>query len=226
MKPSNYQKKIKHHFILVLLFILLSISLSLGISIEEVIRKTQEANNKVSTLYSILEVYNRLGNNEEYITYKFYYQKPDKIRLEVLEGKDKSTIMVYQTGKVRYKKGGLLSFIPLSLNVDDPLVVSIRKGQIPDLTFDYIIDLLTTNNPTGIKETVFLNYNCYIIEIGSSRDKLYNYSFQRIYIEKNLFLPVSLEQYEDIKGERTLVHRRVYKNLQINIKIDPQTFEI
>jgi|UniRef100_A0A7C3WN35 outer membrane lipoprotein-sorting protein len=226
MKPLNYQKKIKHYIILVLLFITLSTSLSLSISIDEVIRKTQEANNKVSTIYSILEVYNRAGNNEEYFTYKFYYQKPDKIRLEVLEGKDKGTIMVYQTGKVRYKKGGLLSFIPLSLNVDDPLVVSIRKGQIPDLTFDYIIDLLLTNNPSGLKETVLLNYNCYVIEIGNSKDKLYNYSFQRIYIEKNSFLPVSLEQYEDIKGERTLVHRRVYKNLQINIKFDPQTFEI
>jgi outer membrane lipoprotein-sorting protein len=226
MKPLNYQKKIKHYIILVLLFITLSTSLSLSISIDEVIRKTQEANNKVSTIYSILEVYYRAGNNEEYFTYKFYYQKPDKIRLEVLEGKDKGTIMVYQTGKVRYKKGGLLSFIPLSLNVDDPLVVSIRKGQIPDLTFDYIIDLLLTNNPSALKETVLLNYNCYVIEIGNSKDKLYNYSFQRIYIEKNSFLPVSLEQYEDIKGERTLVHRRVYKNLQINIKLDPQTFEI
>lgn len=226
MKPLNYQKKIKHYIILVLLFITLSTSLSLSTSIDEVIRKTQEANNKVSTIYSILEVYNKAGNNEEYFTYKFYYQKPDKIRLEVLEGKDKGTIMVYQTGKVRYKKGGLLSFIPLSLNVDDPLVVSIRKGQIPDLTFDYIIDLLLTNNPSGLKETVLLNYNCYVIEIGNSKDKLYNYSFQRIYIEKNSFLPVSLEQYEDIKGERTLVHRRVYKNLQINIKFDPQTFEI
>lgn len=216
----------KSTFLSILLFTFIIISIALGISPDEIIQKTQNSYKNLSTFYSILEVYNRIGNNEDYIVYEFYFQKPDKIRLEVLEGKDKGTTIVYQNSRVRLKKGGVLSFIPLSLNIDDPLVLSIRKGRIDELGLSYIIDMITRYKAISIKESNFLGYNCYILEIGQSKDRLYNYSLQRIYIEKESFIPILLEQYENIGDQTILVHKRVYKNFKINIPLDSKLFEL
>lgn len=216
----------KSTFLSILLFTFIIIGIASGISPDEIIQKTQNSYKNLSTFYSILEVYNRIGNNEEYIVYEFYFQKPDKIRLEVLEGKDKGTTIVYQNSRVRLKKGGVLSFIPLSLNIDDPLVLSIRKGRIDELGLSYIIDMITKYKAISIKESNFFGYNCYILEIGQSKDRLYNYSLQRIYIEKESFIPILLEQYENIGDQTILVHRRVYKNFKINIPLDSKLFEL
>lgn len=216
-------------YIILLLFVLTLLGTnkpSFAISYEEILQKTISSYKNLKTFSCILEVYNKAGNNEENITYEYYFQKPDKIRLEIIEGKDKGTIIVYQNGRVRYKKGGVLSFIPLSLNVDDPIVLSIRRGRVNELSLEYIVDILTKYNPQSIKEVNILGYSCYVIEIGDSRDRLYNYSLQRIYIEKNNFIPIQLEQYENTNGQNELVHRRVYKNFKINPPIDEKIFNI
>lgn len=210
----------------ILLLLICIVASSLAMSYEDIVQKTQNFHRNLSTFYSILEVYNKLGNNEESIIYEFYFQKPDKIKLEVIEGKDKGTTLVYQNNKIRFKKGGILSFIPLSLNVDDPLVLSIRKGRINELAFDYIIEILTKYKPISLRETNIYGYNCYMIEIGQSRDRQYEYSLQKIYIEKENFVPVQLEQYENIRGQNILVHKRIYKNFKINIPLDPKIFEL
>jgi hypothetical protein len=49
---------------------------------------------------------------------------------------------------------------------------------------------------------------------------------QRIYIEKHTFVPIQLEQYENINGQNELVHKRVYKNFKINPPIDERIFNI
>ncbi len=212
--------------ILVFLSFLLVISFSYAISYEEILQRVLSFYRNFQSFYCILEVYNKAGNTEENITYEYYFQKPDKLRLEVLEGKDKGTTIVYQNNRIRYKKGGVLSFIPLSLNIDDPIVLSIRKGRINELTFDYILDMLSKYKPQSIKEANIFGYSCYVIEIGESKDRLYNYSMQRIYIEKHTFVPIQLEQYENINGQNELVHKRVYKNFKINPPIDERIFNI
>ena len=218
---------IKYIILSLLVLILLGTNNSLfAISYEEILQKTISSYKNLKTFSCILEVYNKAGNNEENITYEYYFQKPDKIRLEVIEGKDKGTVIVYQNGRVRYKKGGVLSFIPLSLNIDDPIVLSIRRGRVNELSLEYIVDILTKYSPQSIKEVTILGYSCYVIEIGDSRDRLYNYSLQRIYIEKNNFIPIQLEQYENTNGQNELVHRRVYKNFKINPPIDEKIFNI
>lgn len=216
----------KSIFLSTLLFILLITNISLGLYPDDIVQKTQNSYKNLSTFYSILEVYNRSGNNEEYIVYEFYFQKPDKIRLEVIEGKDKGTTIVYQNSRIRFKKGGVLGFIPLSLNIDDPLVLSIRKGRIDELSLNYIIDILTKYKVVSIKESNIFGYNCYVLEIGQSKDRLYNYHSQKIYIEKESFIPVQLEQYENIAEQIILVHKRSYKNIKINIPLDPKLFEL
>lgn len=95
-------------YIILLLFVLTLLGTnkpSFAISYEEILQKTISSYKNLKTFSCILEVYNKAGNNEENITYEYYFQKPDKIRLEIMEGKDKGTIIVYQNGRVRYKKG-------------------------------------------------------------------------------------------------------------------------
>jgi outer membrane lipoprotein-sorting protein len=226
LKLRSFEMKTARFTTLILLLLLLVISLSYAISYEEILERMSSFYRNLQSFYCILEVYNKAGNTEENVTYEYYFQKPDKLRLEVLEGKDKGTTIVYQNNRIRYKKGGVLSFIPLSLNIDDPIVLSIRKGRINELTFDYILDILSKYKPKSIKEVSIFGYNCYVIEIGESKDRLYNYSMQRIYVEKNTFVPIQLEQYENINGQNELVHKRIYRNFKINLPIDEKIFNI
>ncbi|HOJ92418.1 MAG TPA: DUF1571 domain-containing protein [Dictyoglomaceae bacterium] len=209
-----------------LLIFLLFISSSFGISTDEILQKTKVAYNNINTFYSILEVYNRDANSEENITYEFFFQKPNTIRLNIVDGKDKGTVLIYKEGKVRLKRGGVLSFIPISLNPDDPLILSLRKGRVDELSIAYVLEQLFKNKPLLVKEANINGYNCFVIEINTSRDRLYTYTMQRVYIDKDNFIPIQLEQYENYQDTKILVHKRTYKNYQINPNFDSQIFNI
>lgn len=215
-------KTLKFLIISILIF-----SISFGITVEEIVQKVIETYNKLNTFTSTLEIYNREGNKEEFSIYEFFYQKPDIYRLNMIEGRDKGAVAILKDGKVRGHHGGLLRFIILTVNPDDPLVLSIRKTRIDESGLGYVVQQLTQASPLKlIGEENIAGYPCYVLEMGISRDRIHTYISQRFYIDKNTFIPIQLEQYEDYNGVKTLTHRRVFKNYKINPTLDPNIFKI
>ncbi|MGB9856784.1 MAG: LolA family protein [Dictyoglomaceae bacterium] len=210
-----------------LITFLLIFSISFGIIVEEIVQKVVETYNKLNTFSSILEIYNREGNKEEFSIYEFYFQKPDIYRLNMIEGRDKGAVAILRDGKVRGHHGGLLRFIILTVNPDDPLVLSIRKGRIDESGLEYVVQQLTQGSSLKlIGEENIAGYLCYVLEMGLSKDRLHTYVSQKFYIDKNTFIPIQLEQYENYNGVKTLTHRRTYKNYKINPNLDPNIFKI
>jgi len=209
-----------------IIFVLLIIISTLGISSEEIVRKVIDTYNKLDTFYSILEVYNRSYDKEESSIYELYYQKPDTYKLEMIEGKDKGEVLILKGGIVRGHKGGILKYIVLTVDPNDPSVLNIRKMKINELGLEYVIEQIVQAPVKIVKEDRIAGYNCYVLEMGLSKDRIYTYVSQVFYIDKNTFIPVQLEQYENYNNIKTLVHKRIYKNYKININFDPNIFKI
>ena len=72
----------------------------------------------------------RQGSRREERTINFYFKKPRFIRMDILEGNrfgDTGSVGVYRNdGKVRGRKGGVLSFIAITVDKRDPQATTIR----------------------------------------------------------------------------------------------------
>ncbi|MCS7202766.1 MAG: DUF1571 domain-containing protein [Dictyoglomus sp.] len=204
---------------------LLIFFISFGITSEEIVREVLDTYNKINTFSSILEVYSREGNKEEFFIFEFYFKKPNTYRYNILEGKDKGAVIVIKEGRARMQKPGLLKIVPLTLNLDDPLILNIKKKRYDEMGLGYIIQMITQKPVKLMEEERILGISCFVLEMGSSKDRTHSFLSQKFYIDKN-FIPIQLEQYEDYNGIKVLTHRRTYKNYKINPIFDPNIFEI
>ncbi len=207
------------------LIILLLFSISFGITEEEIVQNVLNTYNKLDTFSSILEVYNKERDKEEYFIFEFYFKKPDNYRFNIIEGRDKGAVIIMREGRVRIQRPGVLKIIPLTLNPDDPLVLNIKKKRFDEMSLGYVIQMITQKPIKFIGEEKILGISCFLLEIGLSKDRIHNFLSQRFYIDKN-FIPIQLEQYEDYNGVKTLTHKRTYKNYKINPILANNIFEL
>lgn len=208
-----------------LIILLLTLCLSFGITGEDIVTNVLDVYNKLNTFSSILEVYNKEGDKEEFFVFEFYFKKPDNYRFNILEGKDKGSVIVMKEGRIRMQKKGLLKVAPLTLNPDDPSVLNIKKKRFDEMGLGYILQMITQKPIKFIGEEKVLGISCFILEIGPSKDRIHNFISQKFYIDKN-FIPIQMEQFEDYNGVKTLTHKRIYKNYKLNPILDPNIFEI
>jgi outer membrane lipoprotein-sorting protein len=73
-------------------------------------------------------------------TYRYFFKKPDLIRMEIVAGDNKGAILIVRDGKVRAKPAGLLSILTLTLKPDDPKVIDVRKNRPDQTSWDYYLD--------------------------------------------------------------------------------------
>ncbi len=206
------------------LTILLLFSISFGITEEGILQNVLNTYNKLDTFSSILEVYNREREKEEYFIFEFYFKKPDNYRFNIIEGKDKGTIIIMKEGRIRMQRTGVLKVIPLTLNPDDPSVLNIKKKRFDEMGLGYVIQMITQKPIKFIGEEKISGIPCFVLETGLSKDRTHNFLSQKFYIDKN-FIPINMEQYEDYNGVKTLTHKRTYKNYKINPVLANNIFE-
>lgn len=206
------------------LTILLLFSISFGIAEEGILQNVLNTYNKLDAFSSILEVYNRERDKEEHFIFEFYFKKPDNYRFNIIEGKDKGTIIIMKEGRIRMQRTGALRLIPLTLNPDDPSVLNIKRKKFDEMGLGYVIQMITQRPIKFIGEEKISGISCFVLETGLSKDRIHNFLSQKFYIDKN-FIPIHMEQYEDYNGVKTLTHRRTYKNYKINPVLANNIFE-
>src|SRR3989338_7478292 len=76
--------------------------------------------------------------------------------MRVIEGNDRGSVLVYKNGKVRVRRGGLISWVVLTYEPSDRDVVSVRGGRIDQSDLLFIMEVLR-NAKRGKK--IVLNRN-------------------------------------------------------------------
>jgi len=82
------------------------------------------------------------GKKSETFLYKLYFSKPKQIRLEILKGRSKGTILLYDPGrkKVRLRIGsGLLSSLVLSMSPANKRVVDVNGHGVDHADWGWIL---------------------------------------------------------------------------------------
>lgn len=80
------------------------------------------------------------GRRSQKGTYRYFFKKPDLIRMEVVSGENAGVILIVRDGKVRVKPAGLLSILSLTLRPDDSRVIDIRKNRPDQSSWGYYLD--------------------------------------------------------------------------------------
>lgn len=110
----------------------------------------------------------RQGSRHEERTIDFYFKKPRFIRMDILKGNrfgDNGSIGVYRNdGTVRGRKGGLLSFIAITVDKHDPQATTIRglafdesdmQATLEKMRFHLAESACTLATAAGVHELVF-----------------------------------------------------------------------
>jgi len=80
------------------------------------------------------------GRRSQKWTYRYFFKKPDLIRMEIISGENAGAILIVRDGKVRAKPAGLLSLLSLTFRPDDPRVIDIRKNKPDQTPWGYYLD--------------------------------------------------------------------------------------
>jgi outer membrane lipoprotein-sorting protein len=151
--------------------------------------------------------------------HKYFFKKPQLIRLEVNIGKDKGSVAVYnKAGKVRAHAGGLLSIITLTMEPTDKrlqdddgstFVESHLGTTIKD------IEKAISSGTTTVTE-VSREHLLYQIQIDRTDKK------DIIIIDSQIMLPISWDSYRDGKLES----KTEWKNLQVDTNLADSLFSL
>jgi outer membrane lipoprotein-sorting protein len=151
--------------------------------------------------------------------HKYYFKKPQLIRLEVNIGKDKGAVAVYnKAGKVRAHAGGLLSIITITMEPTDKrlqdgdggtFVTSHLGGTIKDIE-----KAISSGNATLSQVKLDRDYYQLQVERNNRRDV--------ILIDSQLMLPVIWDTFVDGK----LSSKTEWKTLQVDIGVADSLFNL
>jgi outer membrane lipoprotein-sorting protein len=97
-----------------------------------------EINDYTCTLYSYIQK----EGEEDIRTYDYRFMKPGWVYMKIIDGRDKGARVRYDpnTGKVTGAKGGFISFIKKTFDVDDPTVRSIRGHRVNETHMGMFIE--------------------------------------------------------------------------------------
>jgi len=163
---------------------------------------------------SINRYYNRIGKSSDLRTYKYWYVVPGYIKMKIIKGKSEGSVVFYnpKTNKVRAHKGGLFSFIRLTLKKNDKRVVSIRGVRIDQTSFFYVENLIIKQVNSGLCSSSELP-NSYLIDCSYKKPLTSDIYYDKLTIGKKSLLPVKWER--DDKNGKPL-YEADYKLTKIN----------
>ena len=166
-------------------------------------------------------------SSDEYIEYTF--RKPGFIRMDFITPHE-GAVLVYnpETQKVRLKPFGLFSFLKLTLDPDNSLILSPKGHRVDQSDFSFLLknvdSLLSQGELQSLNDAVINGRSCDVVKIsgldGHHVDDIYMY---KIWFDKTLFLPLKVEAYD---SSGVLTESVLSDNVQVNIDLDKDLFNL
>lgn len=160
--------------------------------------------------------------------FDYAFKRPRMIRMRVLDGKDRGSVLVYRDGKVRGHRGGLLSWIVLTREPSHPEVVTLRGGRVDQSDLLFIMEVLRNAVNEGqlrVDGTEQLQ--------GRAHDRLSllrhvkpledGADTGRFWIDPERLV---VSQYELYDSEGRLIYRQAHEKLELNVPLPEGAFKL
>lgn len=184
-----------------------------------------------------VESHIRKGSQHQHRIYRFWYKRPDHLRVEVLKSNalgDAGGVIVYNGGnEVQCHAGGLLSLVRLTLPLTSSRVTSVRGNPITHLSIPYLVDVLGMYEHTkgrieqGPDETVE-GHAARLVVLHSDRTEVIRQNDHivkdMVWLDARSFLPLKVERYES-EGRKPVVEL-VWRKVQVNVGLSTGVFNI
>ena len=170
---------------------------------------------------------NRLGQEVDKKKLDFSFQRPHKIRMEVLDGPKKGSVIVRTAdGKIRAKKGGILGVIAVTLDESDPRVTNLRgrkfyKADWGSVIAEWLLAVKKGWKMERLPDETYNNQKCYVLT-AHWKSPQSPITEDKIWVDQSTHLIVRRQQFEG----QNLVNEVVWWNLQINPNLDPGLFDL
>lgn len=192
---------------------------------QELVKNMDNAFSKVNDYSCIAEAHYKKDWLREDKVYKIYFKRPELVRIEVLEGDPGSVAVLREDGKVRGHKGGWLTWIKLTVDIDSPLATTVRGNRMDQSHFEYMIrmmkKILATAEAHVIGETTVEGQNVYIMEVTHSKPRK-DLTRELIFVDKETWLLKKILGYE---GRREVVNV-TYRDIVLNPGLDDKLFKM
>ncbi len=170
---------------------------------------------------------NRLGQEVDKKKLDFAFQRPYKVRMEVLDGPKKGSVIVRNAEeKIRAKKGGILGVVAVSLDETDPRVTNLRgrkfyKADWGSVVAEWLIAAKNNWPMERLSDEEYNNQQCHVLA-AHWQDASSPITKDLIWVNQENHLIIRRQQFE---GE-TLVNEVVWWNIQVNPSLDPGLFDL
>ncbi len=193
---------------------------------QSIVEAFQAMYESISDYQCRMEEHCRQGSRHEERTINFYFKKPRFIRMDILKGNrfsDTGSVGVYGNGgKVTGRKGGLLSFLAITVDKHDPQATTIRglafdqsdmRATLEKMQFHLAESTCTLSMGGGIYELVF-----------EPRDPSRNDGVTRdvITLDAATLLPTSSDSFE---GDQLVQHAE-WSSYIIDAGLPDQLFDV
>lgn len=203
--------------------------------IDYIISKTIESDKKNKIFQAIFSVYskgyykdgiklNRI--NEETVTAKMTYQKPNNALIEVIDNPKEmakgATLLYNGSDKVKVKAAGILGLIPINFSINDPMFKNARNHKILD-ALEGLDRLFKETNKIEVLGVSELNgKQMYMLKIIADKKPDNEITHEVIGIDVETFIVLLNEMY--INDD--LVSQYIVKDINTNIELPENFFDI
>lgn len=192
--------------------------------IDTIINRLCDNYDKLDNFRCVLTKFERLGSKTDLRTYNYFFSKPRLIRMEIIKGRNKGSVAVYNDGKVCARHGGIFKPFVITCKLTDKMVTSLRGGTITESDWQSVADKLKAYRKDnklelrGIQERTGRSAYLLVID-GLNEDGI---TARKLWIDSSTFLPLASEAYES----GTLVNSMDYSDIAVNIKMPAGIFNL
>jgi outer membrane lipoprotein-sorting protein len=195
---------------------------------KEILFKMKERFKEIKTYRCIYEMFTANEEKSERVVCNYFFKAPKMVRMELLEGKYKGTVMLYLPHKVRLKLGrGILSLFSFRYHPNHKWVSNLRGYGLHQSDWGWYIDrhiqmlALTGAIFSGEEAAAGRDTMKYKL-ISKDPEKTGNVAQEILWVDKKELIPVKYVQYN---SQGKILMSGLYTDIRLNVDLDDQLFK-
>ncbi len=195
---------------------------------QDILFKMKERFNEIKTYRCIYEMFTANEEKSEKVVCNYFFKAPKMVRMELLQGKYKGTVMLYRPHKVRLKLGrGFFSLFTFRFKPDHKWVTNLRGYGLHQSDWGWYIDRhiqmleLTKSIFSGEEVAAGRDTMKYKL-ISNDPEKTGNVAQEILWIDRKELIPVKYVQYN---SQGKILMSALYTDIQLNPDLDNKLFK-
>ncbi len=182
---------------------------------------------EINDYHCKLRSWNRVGDTTDMKFLNFWFKKPQQARSEVLEGTGQGNVVIREAdGRIRARKGGLLSALVITVKEDDERIRNIRGKKFYEGNWGVVLGEFTAAAEKGwklerLKDETLKGTPCIVISV-EGKDPAIPVTKDVLYVDPKTWLVRMRRQFEGTMK----VNEANYTEVEINTGAADELFKM